>query len=82
MSGPGCGKPGPSSGGGSSNGVGARTTSGSVTGIGWFACGIIGMDAWSILLNHAESNLSVMRQLWSQPFVPAAATAHFGCEAD
>ena len=61
MSGPGWGKPGRSSGGGSSNGVGARTTSGSVTGIGWFGCGIVGMDARSIFLNHAERNLSVMR---------------------
>jgi hypothetical protein len=42
MSGSGWGKPGPSSGGGSSNGVGGRTTSGSMTGIGWFGCGVVG----------------------------------------
>jgi hypothetical protein len=51
MSGPGWGKPGPSAGTGSSTGVEGRTTSGSVTGIGWFG-GEVGMYVGPIFLNH------------------------------
>jgi len=79
MSGPGWGKPGPSSGDGSSNGVGGRTTLGSVTGIGWLGRGVVGMPVHSS--QSRRKQLSVMRQLRSVPFVPAAATSHFGCEA-